>query len=399
MEEMELFKKTTVLSIEQATTLPFLTYRLAVDGMNVIRVEHPQRPDPNRFVGDNVLGEEAMNSYFMPNNVGKKAITLNLAGDEGKEILKDLIRKLNIDIFATNQLPRNYVKLGIDYETLRAIKKDLIWLGITGFGPEVSEAAYDPILQARAGFMDLTGEKDGDPMVFGLPVVDLLAAEHAYAEVMKALFRREATGEGCRIDVSMFQSAVSWLVNPILLTKTFNYTITRRGNTHRFFAPVSVYETRDGYVYIAVGNDRQWNSMTKLPGFESLSKEEYVRNAGRIADVERLNREITKITKTKTTEELIQLFTSIGVPISKVNTIKDVINDPYITKNMVYSKDSRTGIEITLPPPPVITPYLKSVDSKMSFPPRVGEHNQEIYGGILGYSPDKINELKEKNII
>ncbi|MFQ6080437.1 MAG: CaiB/BaiF CoA transferase family protein [Candidatus Bathyarchaeia archaeon] len=399
MEELELFKKTTVLSIEQATTLPFLTYRLAVDGMNVIRVEHPQRPDPNRFVGDNVLGEEAMNSYFMPNNVGKKAITLNLAGDEGKEILKDLIRKLNIDIFATNQLPRNYVKLGIDYETLRAIKKDLIWLGITGFGPEVSEAAYDPILQARAGFMDLTGEKDGDPMVFGLPVVDLLAAEHAYAEVMKALFRREATGEGCRIDVSMFQSAVSWLVNPILLTKTFNYTITRRGNTHRFFAPVSVYETRDGYVYIAVGNDRQWNSMTKLPGFESLSKEEYVRNAGRIADVERLNREITKITKTKTTEELIQLFTSIGVPISKVNTIKDVINDPYITENMVYSKDPRTGIEITLPPPPVITPYLKSVDSKMSFPPRVGEHNQEIYGGILGYSPDKINELKEKNII
>lgn len=367
--------------------------------MQVIRVEHPQRPDPNRFVGDNVLGEEAMNSYFMPNNAGKKAITLNLAGDEGKEILKDLIRKLNIDIFATNQLPRNYVKLGIDYETLRAVKKDLIWLGITGFGPTVSEAAYDPILQARAGFMDLTGEKDGDPMVFGLPVVDLLAAEHAYGEVMKALFRREATGEGCRIDISMFQSAVSWLVNPILLTKTFNYKITRRGNTHQFFAPVSVYETRDGYVYIAVGNDRQWDSMTKLPDFESLRKEEYVRNAGRIADVERLNQEITKITKTKTTEELIQLFTSIGIPISKVNTIKDVINDPHIAQNMVHSKDPRTGIEIALPPPPVITPYLKLVDLKMSFPPRVGEHNQEIYGDILGYSPSKMSELKEKNII
>jgi len=399
MAELELFKNTTVLSMEQATTLPFLTYRLAVDGMRVIRVEHPQRPDPNRFVGDNVLREEAMNSYFMPNNVGKKAITINLASDEGKEILKDLIRKMNVDIFATNQLPRNYVKLGIDYETLRDVKKDLIWLGITGFGPEVSEAAYDPILQARAGFMDLTGEKNGDPMVFGLPVVDLLAAEHAYAEVMKALFRREATGEGCRIDVSMFQSAVSWLVNPILLTRTFNYKITRRGNTHQFFAPVSVYETKDGYVYIAVGNDRQWDSITKLPGFESLYKEEYVRNAGRIADVERLNREITKITRTKTTEELVQLFTSVDVPISKVNTIKDVINDPHIADNMVYSKDPRTGIEVTLPPPPVITPYLNSVNSKMSFPPRLGEHNQEIYGDVLGYSPSKINELKEKNII
>jgi len=399
MAELELFKNTTVLSMEQATTLPFLTYRLAVDGMRVIRVEHPQRPDPNRFVGDNVLGEEAMNSYFMPNNVGKKAITLNLASDEGKEILKDLIRKMNVDIFATNQLPRNYVKLRIDYETLRDVKKDLIWLGITGFGPEVSEAAYDPILQARAGFMDLTGEKNGDPMVFGLPVVDLLAAEHAYAEVMKALFRREATGEGCRIDISMFQSAVSWLVNPILLTKTFNYKITRRGNTHQFFAPVSVYETKDGYVYIAVGNDRQWDSITKLPGFESLYKEEYVRNAGRIADVERLNQEITKITRTKTTEELVQLFTSVDVPISKVNTIKDVINDPHIADNVVCSKDPRTGIEVTLPPPPVITPYLNSVNLKMSFPPRLGEHNQEIYGDVLGYSPSKINELKEKNII
>ena len=396
---MELFKKTTVLSIEQATTLPFLTYRLAVDGMNVIKVEHPQRPDPNRFVGDNVLGEEAMNSYFMPNNVGKKAITLNLASDEGKEILKDLIRKLNVDIFATNQLPRSYVKLGIDYETLRAIKKDLIWLGITGFGPTVSEAAYDPVLQARAGFMGLTGEKDGDPMVFGLPAIDLLAAEHAYAEVMKALFRREATGEGCRIDVSMFQSAVSWLVNPVLLTKTFNYKITRRGNTHQFFAPVSVYETRDGYVYIAVGNDKQWRSITKLPSFESLYKEEYVRNAGRIADVERLNQEITEVTKAKTTEELIKLFNSIGVPISKVNTIKDVINDPHVTEKLVYSKDPQTGIEITLPPSPVITSYLKSVDLKMSFPPRVGEHNKEIYGDILGYSHGKIKELKEKNII
>jgi len=399
MEELELFKNTTVLSMEQATTLPFLTYRLAVDGMKVIRVEHPQRPDPNRFVGDNVLGEEGMNSYFMPNNVGKKAITLNLTSEEGKEILKDLIRKMRVDIFATNQLPRNYVKLGIDYETLRDIKKDLIWLGITGFGPEVSEAAYDPILQARAGFMDLTGEKNGDPMVFGLPVVDLLAAEHAYAEVMKALFRREATGEGCRIDISMFQCAVSWLVNPILLTKTFNYKITRRGNTHQFFAPVSVYETKDGYVYIAVGNDRQWDSMTKLPGFESLYKEEYVRNAGRIADVERLNREITRITKTKTTEELIQLFTSIDVPISKVNTIKDVIDDPHITEKMVYSKDHRTRTEVTLPPPPVITPYLKSVNLKLSFPPRLGEHNREIYGDVLGYSPSKINELREKNIV
>ena len=110
----DLFTDLTVLSMEQATVLPYLTYRLAAEGMRVIRVEHPQRGDPNRLVGSNVLGEEAMNSYFLPNNVGKKAITLNLRGEQGQAVLQDLILELDVDIFASNQLPRNYAKLGIE---------------------------------------------------------------------------------------------------------------------------------------------------------------------------------------------------------------------------------------------------------------------------------------------
>ncbi len=399
MEELELFKSTTVLSVEQATTLPFLTYRLAADGMNVIRIEHPERPDPNRFIGDNVLGEEAINTYFLPLNVGKKAITLNFATDEGKQLLKDLIRKMDVDIFATNQLQESCVRAGIDYETLKQVKEDIIWIGITGFGPEISEPAYDPVLQARAGFMDINGEPGGPPLVFGLPVVDLVAGEHAYGETLKALFRREGTGKGSRIDISMFQSAVSWLLSPLTLTKAFDYEITRKGNTHRFFAPVSVYETKDGYVYIAVGNDRQWDSMTRLPGFESLCKEEYIANAGRIADVQNLNSKINQITTTKTTEEILKLFGSIGVPISSVKTVRDVADDPYIEKNMIRSKDPKTGTEISLPPLPVISTYLRSVDLKVSFPPRLGEHNEEIYGDLLGYSTGKLKELKEKKVI
>ena len=275
----QLFSDTTVLSMEQATVLPYLTYRLAAEGMKVTRVEHPERPDPNRFVGSNVLGEKGMDSYFLPNNVGKKAISLNLAGDEGKAILRDLILELDVDIFACNQLPRNYEKLGISYEQLKAIKDDIIWVGMTGFGPDSNEAAYDPILQARAGIMDLTGERDGPPQVFGLPMADLGASEQGYGQIMKALYIREATGEGSRVDISMFQSLVSWEVNPIMLTKSFGARIRRRGNTHEFFAPVSVYETADGYVYIALGNDRQWQAMTELPGFESLVSEDQIGRA------------------------------------------------------------------------------------------------------------------------
>lgn len=395
---MELFTDLTVLSLEQATVVPYLTYRLAAEGMNVIRVEHPERPDPNRFVGRDVLGEKGMNTYYFPNNVGKKAITLNLGEQEGQTLLRELILKLDVDIFATNQLPCNYVKLGIDYKRLKGIKEDILWLGVTGFGPESNEAAYDPILQARAGFMELTGEKDGEPMVFGLPMANLGASEHGYGQIMKALYKRAVVGEGSRIDISMFQSAVSWMVNPVLLTKSFGEKITRRGNTHQFFAPVSVYEAKDGYVYIATGNDRQWQIVTEQAGFEGLYKGEYKTNAGRIADVKRLNKAINQVTKTKTTAEMVELFNRIGVPISTVYTIEEVMEDPHIKGKLISSKDPRTGTEVFLPPPPVITPYLESVNMQLPFPPRWGEHNEEVYGA-LGYDAQKLVELKRAGVI
>jgi crotonobetainyl-CoA:carnitine CoA-transferase CaiB-like acyl-CoA transferase len=395
----ELLAEITVLSMEQATVLPYLTYRLAAEGMEVIRVEHPEHPDPNRFVGADVLGEKGMDSYFLPNNAGKKAITLNLASEEGKAVFRDLITELDVDVFACNQLPRNYAKLGIGYEQLRAVKEDIIWVGMTGFGPDSNEAAYDPILQARAGIMDLTGERDGAPQVFGLPMADLGASEQGYGQIMKALYIREATGKGSRVDISMFQSLVSWEVNPIMLTKSFGARIRRRGNTHEFFAPASVYETKDGYAYIAVGNDRQWQAMTELPGFESLYREERQTNAGRIADVVRLNQEINEITRTRSTEDLIELLRSITVPISTVNRIEDVIEDPYVKDKLITATDPRTGTEVFLPPTPVITPYLESAGMKMSFPPRLGEHNQEIYGDALGYDEQRISELHEGGVI
>jgi crotonobetainyl-CoA:carnitine CoA-transferase CaiB-like acyl-CoA transferase len=246
----------TVLSLEQATTLPFLTYRLACDGARVIRVENAERPDPNRFVGRDLLPEPAMRSYFLPNNCGKEAITLNLGHPEGRALLRELIVKLRVDVFACNQRPRSYARLGIEPRALCAVKPDLIWLGITGFGPEHDEAAYDPVLQARSGFMELTGETDGAPLVFGLPMVDLGAAEHGYSEVMKALYRRATTGEGACIDVSMLRSAVSWMVAPVALS-SLGERVTRKGNRHQFFAPVAVHRTRDGHVYLAIGNDQQ----------------------------------------------------------------------------------------------------------------------------------------------
>ena len=396
---MEIFKDMTILSLEQATTLPYLTYRLAQDGMNVIRVEHPVYGDPNRMIGENYLKEERMYSYYLCINAGKKAITLNLAEDKGGDILKELILKLKVDIFATNQLPRNYAKLGVDYDTLKEIKSDIIWLGITGFGPDSNEPAYEPILQARSGLMDLTGEPDGDPQQLGIPLADMGTSEHAYGLLMKALLKRERTGQGSRIDISMFESATSWLTVPITITATFGKKVTRSGNTHKFFAPVSVFKTKNGYVYIAVGNDRQWKAMVNLPLFQSLDREEYEKNLGRINDVANLSQSIGKIFATLTSEELIKRFNEIGLPISKINAVPEVLEDPLIKGELLKSRDAQSGIELTLAPPPFVTPFLKHSNKRLSFPPRFGEHNSEIYSTLLDYSESDLIDFKEKGII
>jgi len=396
---MELFKNLTVFSLEQATVLPYLTYRLAQDGMTVIRLEHPVYGDPNRMVGDNVLSEERMNAYYLCINAGKKDLTLNLAEEEGQKIFHALIRELKVDIFATNQLPRNYKKLGIDYDTLKSLRSDIIWLGVTGFGPDSNEAAYDPILQARSGLMELTGEGNGDPQVLGIPLPDMGTSEHAYGLVMKALFKRQATGEGSCINMAMFESSVSWLTVPITLTDSFGKSITRRGNTHEFFCPVSVFQTSNGYIYLAVGNDRQWQSMVSQEMFKLLDKPEYAKNAGRIGDVTNLNAAINAITRNYTSEELIELFTSITVPVSKINTVAEVITDPLVERRLLSAQDPVTGTRLTLAPPPNMTPFMEASQRQLSFPPRFGEHNREIYGGRLGYSDDELAGLKEKGII
>ena len=396
---MELFKDLTVLSLEQATVLPYLTFRLAQDGMNVIRLEHPVYGDPNRMIGDNVLSEERMNAYFLCINAGKKALTLNLAEEKGQEIFRKLIAELKVDIFATNQLPRNYKKLGISYEALKAVKPDIIWLGVTGFGPDSNEAAYDPILQARSGLMELTGEAGGDPQVLGIPLPDMGTSEHAYGLLMKSLYKRQLTGDGSCINLAMFESSVSWLTVPITLTDSFGKTISRRGNTHEFFCPVSVYQTRNGYVYLAVGNDRQWKTMVSQEMFASLDRPEYQKNAGRIADVHNLNAAINEITRNYTSETLIELFTSITVPISKIQTVPEVIADPLVEKRLLHAQDPISGTRITLAPPPNMTPFLEASQRKMTFPPRFGESNEKIYGQQLGYSADELAGLKEKGVI
>jgi crotonobetainyl-CoA:carnitine CoA-transferase CaiB-like acyl-CoA transferase len=395
---MNPFKEITILSLEQATVLPYLTYRLAMDGARIIRLEHPKFGDPNRMVGEPIDGEKRMNQYFLPINAGKEAITLNLGDEKGRELLKRLLIELEVDIFATNQLPSSYQKLGIAPEILHEAKPDLIWLGVSGFGPDHVEAAYDPILQARGGLMEMTGEAGGEPQVMGIPLPDMGTSEHAYGALMKALFARERTGEGATLELSMFASTVSWLTVPVTLSSTFGTKVTRRGNTHQFFSPVSVYPTIDGFIYLAVGNDRQWAELVKLPEFSHLDKPEYEKNLGRNHDVENLNIAMAEVTSRMQSADLIAKLKAIRLPVSKIQTIPELVADPLVKPMLLKSKDPKSGLELTLAPPPYSTGFLEEQDFELSFPPRFGEHNSQVFGQ-LGLDAAALDDLKEQGII
>ena len=175
-------KRRTVLSLEQALAMPYATLRFAQLGWRVIRIEATPAGsglpgDPNRHIGA-LVADEDRRSYFIGPNVGKEAIALNLKEAAGHEVLHEMIRALDVDIFCCNTLPGRYEMLGIDYLTLKSIKPDIIWAGISAMGPEYPNVpGYDPAIQAMAGYMELTGHEDGIPTLSGIPLIDLKAGD------------------------------------------------------------------------------------------------------------------------------------------------------------------------------------------------------------------------------
>jgi len=387
----ELFKGYKVLSLEQALSLPYCTFRLAMGGMEVIRVE-PPIGDPNRYIGTQLPGEDGMGSYFITINSNKKCITLNLKHERGRKLLHDLIKELRVDVFCSNTLPSKYENLGIDYETLSSINPKLIWVGLSGFGPKRPEAAYDPILQAMLGLMDITGEEDGEPMQFGAPIVDLGAANQAYAAIMEALYKLERYGEGSRIDVSMAESSMAFLATKLPLY-SMGEVVKRSGNRHRFFAPVNTLKAKDGFILLAVGNERQWQELVKFPGFESLDREEYKKNSDRIANYKTLYEELNGITSNFDCETLVKLCKGANIPASKVNTFEDIIEDKFFSSLMLETEDPITGKKAILAPIPAGAAKLTD---EITFPPRLGEHNEEIYGERMKRD---VGRLKEESIL
>ena len=394
-------KRRTVISMEQALSLSYATLRFVQLGWRVIRLESTPAGaalpgDPNRYIGE-VVADDDRRSYFVAPNVGKEAIALNLKSPQGRKLLKTLIAKLEVDIFCCNTLPSRYRALGIDYDTLKTVRPDLIWAGISAMGPEYPDVpGYDPAIQAMAGFMEVTGNADGPPMLSGIPIIDLKAGDEVYANVCLALAERAETGRGTEIHVSMLQAAASWLITtlPLLDFDCDPSEVTRCGNEHRKFIPVNVYPTRDDYILIAVGNDLQWERLTQLPAFRSLANDERRTNAGRHTQRAAIHQEMAKTTADVPTAELASALARSKVPHAPIQTVGQVRDMSAIAPVLTTTR-SPGGKLIRLPPPAV---ERADAAREYHFAPRYSQHTEPILAES-GLSPDDVAALRTNGVI
>jgi crotonobetainyl-CoA:carnitine CoA-transferase CaiB-like acyl-CoA transferase len=394
-------KRRTVLSLEQALSMPYATLRFVQLGWRVIRIEalgsgKGLPGDPNRYIGSRVADDDRRSYYIAP-NVGKEAIALNLKRAEGREVLKKIIHELKVDVFCCNTIPERYAPLGIGYATLSAAKPDLIWAGISALGPEYPEVpGYDPVIQAMAGYVELTGDPAGTPVLCGVPVIDLKAGDEVYANVMLALAERAETGRGREIHVSMLQAAASWLVTtlPLLDFHCEPWEVTRAGNEHRKFVPTNVYPAKDGFFYMAIGSDVQWQRLTALPRFASLATEARKTNEGRIGDRSRLQRDIAALTATLTLEEAMADLRAATIPHARINSVQSV-RELEALRERLTATVMPDGKRVRMQP---VAVDLPGASREFRFPPKYGEHTRPVLREA-GFSDAECRALATAGVI
>jgi crotonobetainyl-CoA:carnitine CoA-transferase CaiB-like acyl-CoA transferase len=387
----------TVLDFGQVYHGPYCGFLLAMAGANVIKIE-PLTGEHlrNRGTGDIITLPFAML------NSNKRAITLNLKSERGKELLKDMVKKA--DVLMENFAPTVMDRLGIGQELLRAINPMLIYASGSGFGrtgPDRDKLAMDLTVQAVSGVMSVTGEMDGPPLKAGAAFCDFSAGIHLYAAITTALFEREKTGEGRLVEVSMEESVYSSLSSNLGMVYTSGKTAPRTGNRHGGLSlcPYNVYECKTGHVSVICTNDGHWQRLCKAMGRDDLAQnEQYKKNMGRVRDMDKIDAIVNDWTKTLDDAAVRELNDKFGIPSERVRDLIEVMNDPHMhERGALQHMDHPEMGDIVVPHSPLRfpeTPLLPLEPSAL-----LGAHNDEVYGDWLGLGADEIAALKEEGVI
>lgn len=386
-----------VLDLTRVLAGPYATMILGDLGADIIKIEIPDIGDDARHFGPFKNGESA---YFMSLNRNKKSMTLNLKTEKGKEILLDLVKQS--DIIVENFRPGTMEKLGIGYEIIKEINPKIIYAAASGFGhtgPYSEKASYDAVVQAMGGLMSITGPKNGKPTRVGTSIGDIAAGLFTAIGILTALVSRNITGKGQKVDVAMLDSQVAILENAIA-----RYIVTKEipkseGNRHPSIVPFETFDTLDGEIMIAVGNDSLWIKFCNVIDMEELGKNErYAKNNFRNERYDELRCIIAEPLKSKTTKEWQELFDSAGIPNGPINTIDKVLQDPQVlAREMIVDIVHPIAGKLQIPGIPV---KLSDTPGQIRRPsPILGEHTEEILKELLDYKDEEIKELRQGKIL
>ena len=386
-----------VLDLTRVLAGPYATMILSDLGAEVIKIEQPEIGDESRNFGPFKNG---FSLYFMSVNRGKRSITLDLKTDRGKDIFKQLVKQS--DILVENFRPGTMKKLGLDYETLAAEHPALIYAACSGFGqtgPFAEKGAYDMIIQGMGGIISITGEPDGPPVRVGTSISDITAALFTTIGILSALHNRNSTGKGQLVDVAMLDSLVAVLENAIVRYFATDEIPQPLGSRHPAITPFEAFESADGHIIIAIGNDTLWAKFCEHVDQKNLiSDPRFSTNVERTANHSELFPILSEIMRQRTTDEWIDALENIGVPCGPINTIDKVVNHPQVqARNMITQVIHQMTGAVEVPGLPI---KLSDTPGDVDIPaPNLGEHTVEILTDVLKMSTDEVKQLKQERII
>ena len=386
-----------VLDLTRVLAGPYATMILADLGADVLKIEMPKTGDDARHFGPYVENESA---YFMSLNRNKRSMTLNLKSEKGKEIFLEMIKA--VDVVVENFRPGTMEKLGLDYDYLATINPKLIYAASSGFGhsgPYSKRAAYDAVVQAMGGIMSITGQKDGKPTRVGTSIGDIVAGMFTATGILAALLNRDATGKGQKVDVAMLDCQVAILENAIARYVVTGEVPKPGGNRHPSIVPFETFDTADGEIMVAAGNNVLWAKLCEAIGTpELVNDERFNENPLRNENYDELRPLLAAAFVKKTTKEWQDILDNAGVPNGPINTVDKVLEDPQVlAREMIVEIEHPVAGKLKVPGVPI---KLSDTPGSIRTPaPTLGQHTEEILKEFLGYDKETVQKLTEEGVL
>ncbi|KAM5449228.1 putative succinate--hydroxymethylglutarate CoA-transferase [Microsporum audouinii] len=397
-----------VLDMTRVLAGPYCTQILGDLGAEVVKIEHPTRGDDTRAWGppyakytDDAKEGPGESAYYLAVNRNKKSVGLSFAHESGIEILHKLAKES--DVFVENYIPGSLKKYQMDYESLRAINPKLIYASITGYGqtgPYSKRAGYDVMVEAEMGLMHITGSRDGPPVKVGVAVTDLTTGLYTSNAIMAALIARGRTGKGQHIDACLSDCQIATLTNLASSALISGKKDSGRwGTAHPSIVPYRSFKTKDGDILLGGGNDRLFGILCDRLGHpEWKTDARFITNALRVKNREIIDKLIEDLTEQRTTNEWLDIMEGSGMPYAAVNDIQGALNHSHVlARGMVQEVDHPDCGPIKLVNTPV--KYSHATPGIRSPPPTLGQHTDEVLSSVMGYSKERIAQLKADGVV